>query len=182
MRLFIAIELPEEVKSYLKDLQKQILNDKAKLTLANDFHLTLKFLGEVEEQDVDVIKSKLKEIMFEPFAAKLLTIGVFPSEKSIRVVWVGLEPKDLITDLQKKIDSSLQSKFEKDSRFHPHLTLARVKFLKDSKSYSARLKSINVEPKEFTVSNFKLIRSTLTPKGSVYEVLAEFSAIGTVDE
>lgn len=171
MRLFIAIELPEEIKSYLKDLQKQIISDAAELTLTNDFHLTLKFLGEVEEKDVDFIKSTLKEIEFDSFTANLLPVGIFPDEKSIRVVWIGLEPKDLIADLQKKIDSSLQQKFEKDNRFHPHLTLARVKFLKNSKSYSALLKSIQVEPKEFNVSNFKLIKSTLTPKGPMYGLM-----------
>jgi len=64
MRTFIAIEMPKEIKEILLDAQKQINTEKAKIRLTKAFHLTLKFLGEVEEKKIEEIKSALKKIKF----------------------------------------------------------------------------------------------------------------------
>ena len=79
-----------------------------------------------------------------------------------------------IYELQQKIDSRLADLFPKDDRFKPHITLARVKFIKDKVKFIRELKQIKIEKKEFSVSNFKLMKSTLTPEGPVYEDLAVF--------
>ncbi|MBU4284575.1 MAG: RNA 2',3'-cyclic phosphodiesterase, partial [Nanoarchaeota archaeon] len=78
MRVFIAIEMPEEIKKILLDAQKQINTEKAKVRPAKAFHLTLKFLGEVEEKKAEEIKSALNEISFKQFKTALTEIGVFP--------------------------------------------------------------------------------------------------------
>ncbi|HHI03979.1 MAG TPA: RNA 2',3'-cyclic phosphodiesterase, partial [Candidatus Woesearchaeota archaeon] len=106
MRTFIAIEMPKEIKEILLEAQKQINTEKAKIRPAKAFHLTLKFLGEVEEKKIEDIKSALKEIKFEKFSTALTEIGVFPNESYIRVVWAGLnDSENKITNLQKEIDS-----------------------------------------------------------------------------
>lgn len=174
MRTFIALELPEEIKSYLLEMQKHI-NHQAKLSYANDFHITLKFLGEVSEQQAEGIKKMLAEIRFEEFSTALSEIGFFPSEQYISVIWVGLKPDKEIYELQQKIDSRLADLFQKDDRFKPHLTLARVKFIKDKVKFLRDLKKIRIEPKGFSVKNFKLIKSTLTPDGPVYEEIMTFN-------
>jgi len=174
MRLFIAIEVPEDIQDYFLELQKQIDTGLAKITLAKSFHLTLKFLGEVDENRKDKAVELLKNIKFESFSAESGNIGMFPNENYIRVVWIGLEPKDKIIELQQKIDNSLSALFAKDKRFHPHITLGRVKFVKDKKGFINLLREIKVEKKSFEVNGFKLIKSTLTPEGPVYEVLEEF--------
>lgn len=178
MRLFIAIELPEEIKAELKEIQAKIDKNLAKLRIVDPekIHLTLKFLGEVEDSKIEKIKEKLKEIEFEPFELKIKDIGVFPSEKYIRVVWVGLEPEDKVAGLQQKIDNSLLQMFKKEKDFKAHLTLARVKFVKEKEKFAESLKKIKVEEKFFKVNSFKLIKSTLTPEGPVYEDLEEFKA------
>ena len=94
----------------------------------------------------------------------------------MKVVWVGVEPENSIVALQQKIEKSLAGLFEQDTRFTSHLTLARVKFVKDKKMFIENLKKLAAEKKEFLVSSFKLIKSTLTPKGPVYETIAEFKA------
>ena len=65
--------------------------------------------------------------------------------------------------------------FPRDTRFHPHLTLARIKFVKDKQDFMDKLNKIPVKELEFSVKSFKLIKSTLTPEGPVYEDVAEFS-------
>jgi 2'-5' RNA ligase len=173
MRLFIAIEF-EELSDYLKQLQQQI--PEAKATFPKQFHLTLKFLGEVDENKLEEIKKKLKQIPFSPFKLKLKDTGVFPSEKFIRVVWIGLEDGEQIKQLQQQIENSLEEMFKKDDRFHPHITLARIKFIENEKKeeFISKIKEIKIEPKEIEIKSFKLIKSTLTGEGPVYEDLEVF--------
>lgn len=172
MRLFIAFDTDDEVKKELSAVQKKLRH--SKLNLTKEFHLTLKFLGEVEEESLAEIKQRLKKVSFEKFEAQLSNIGVFPSEDYINVVWIGLEPKEKITELQKKIEDSLEGLFPKDNRFHPHITLARVKFIEDKKQFKDNLKNIKVEKIKFSVAKFSLMKSTLTSEGPVYKVLEEF--------
>lgn len=172
MRVFIAIELPAEIKEELLKLQKAIVSENVKQTLAKEFHLTLKFLGEVD--NVEKIKQQLSKVKFNSFEISLSSIGVFPSKNYIRIVWVGAEPENKIIELQKKIDNVLD--FPKEKDFKPHLTLSRVKFVKDKKAFSELLDKVHAEKKSFLVDNFKLIKSTLTPNGHVYEEIACFKS------
>lgn len=175
MRLFIAIDSSEGVKEYLSSLQSRLNNELAKTKFVgkDQMHLTLKFLGEVEESRLKEVKDKLNKIKFRHFSTKLKDLGVFPSLSHINVVWVGLEDNG-ITRLQQDIDNSLLALFEKDERFHPHITLGRIKFIKDKEKFVELIKKIKVEEKKFDISEFKLIKSTLTEQGPVYEVLETF--------
>ena len=177
MRAFIAIEMPKEIKEILLEAQKQINTEKAKIRPAKAFHLTLKFLGEVEEKKIEDMKSALKEIKFEKFNTALTEIGVFPNESYIRVVWAGLDDsKGKIKKLQQEIDEKFQKLgFKKDTRFHPHVTLARVKFVKDKQDFIKDLREIKIKKESFQITEFKLVKSILTPEGLVYEDLASFS-------
>ncbi len=172
MRLFIAVTLPKEVKEYLSTVQDKL--PPRGINKVKSMHLTLKFLGEVDEKKVDGIKKKLAKIKFPKFTAKLEGTGVFPTDSYIRVAWVGLEPMDRFIEIQQKIDKALEDDFDYDVKFHPHITLARVKFLENKKEFKDKIANIKIEPKEFEVSSFKLFESVLTKKGPVYEVLEEF--------
>jgi 2'-5' RNA ligase len=174
MRLFIAFDISEEAISILKDIQKR-LNIKA--TFVKEFHLTLKFLGEVEESKVESIIQELSKIKFDSFDAGLSNVGVFPDRKYIKVVWIGLEPHDNICALQKQVDQATRNfGIAMDKDFVPHLTLARIKFIENKKEFLDAVDNIKVEKSGFKVSSFKLVKSTLTPQGPIYEVLKEFSA------
>jgi len=166
MRLFIAIDFGE-LKDYFTELQKQLPSN-AKLSLVKSFHLTLKFLGEVQPSKVDEIISILKTIKFEPFETHLDSIGIFPTENYIRVVWVGLKPEEKVVELQKQIDDSLNKLFRKEKGFKPHITLCRVKYPEDKKLFVENVRKIKVENKKIAVRDFRLVKSTLISKGPVY--------------
>ncbi len=178
MRCFIAFEIPDEVKKVFLEAQNQLDTKNTKLKLTKDFHLTLKFLDEIDEKKVEEVKNKLNEIEFKSFETSLTEIGVFPSEDYIRVVWIGLDDKEnKLKELQKKVDTKLKEiGFKEDNRFHPHITLARVKFTKEKQSLLNSIKEIAFEKASFKVNEFKLKKSTLTQEGSLYEDIAVFKA------
>lgn len=174
MRLFIAIDF-DELKDYFFYLQS-LLPQNAKLSLTKTFHLTLKFLGEVQPDKTEKIAEILKNIKFEAFSVFLDSIGIFPTENYIRVIWVGLKPEDKILELQGKIDESLKLLFKKEKEFKSHITLARVKYPEDKKAFVEQLKKIKVESKKIEIKDFRLVKSTLNPKGAVYEELGIFNS------
>lgn len=173
MRLFIAIDF-NEMNDYFIELQN-LLPKNAKLSLTRTFHLTLKFLGEVQPDKVEYIVEKLKTINFQPFTVFLDSIGIFPTENYIRVVWVGINPEDKILELQKQIDDALKPLFKKEKDFKAHISLARVKYPEDKKDFIEKIKKIKVENRKIDIKDVRLIKSTLTPKGPVYEVLMVFN-------
>ena len=167
MRLFIAADLENE--DYFRDIQKQINDKDAKINLTKTYHLTLKFLGEVEENKVDVIKNLLNKVEFKAFKIKTTEIGVFSNKDHIRVVWVGLEPEEKIIELQKMVNDSLKENFKPEKDFKVHVTLARVKFVENKEAFVSSLNNIKIEKKEFLIDKIKLIKSTLTSDGPIYE-------------
>lgn len=175
MRVFVAVDLPQEVKDELAAIQKQLSTAAARMSLAQDFHLTLKFLGELAPAKVDVVKNCLGSVRFGAFSAAVAYVGVFPSESYVRVVWLGIEPEGDIIRLQQGIDDALEKEFPKDKQFKPHLTLARVKFVSDKNAFLQRLQEIKVRNVKFSIDSFKLKRSTLSKEGAVYEDLAVYT-------
>ncbi|MBI2102149.1 RNA 2',3'-cyclic phosphodiesterase [Candidatus Woesearchaeota archaeon] len=174
MRLFIAVDF-NELREYFVELQG-LLPKNAKLSLTKTFHLTLKFLGEVQPDKTEKIVEILKTIKLEPFTVFLDSTGIFPTENYIRVIWVGLKPEDSILELQNKIDEALKPLFRKEKDFKAHITLARVKYPEDKKAFVDQIKKIKVENKKIEVKNFRLVKSALSPKGAVYEDLALFNS------
>jgi len=174
MRLFIAIDF-NELKDYFVELQSSLPKN-AELSLTKTFHLTLKFLGEVQPDKAESVINILKNVRFEHFSVSLDSVGIFPTERYIRVVWVGLKPDDIILELQKNIDDSLKRLFKEEKDFRAHITLARVKYLENKKAFAEQLKNIKVENKKIDIKQFKLIKSTLTTKGPVYEDLQVFES------
>ncbi len=172
MRLFIAIDF-NALKDYFVMLQKHLPKN-ARLSLTKNFHLTLKFLGEVQPDGTEPIISILKGIKFERFPVTVDSIGIFPTENYIRVVWAGIRPEDVVSELQKKIDESLKAMFKKEKDFKAHITLARVKYPEDKRDFVGMVRKIVVENKKIEISDFRLVKSSLTPKGPVYEDLAIF--------
>ena len=173
MRLFIAIDF-NEFSEYFKRLQEQL--PKAKHTLPKKFHLTLKFLGDVDENKVGKIKQLLSEIKFQEFECFLGDIKYF-SGNFIKTIFVKVTDSDKIFELQKEIDNNLLDFFEKAKQFEPHLTIARVKHVENKKEYLDGLQKIKTEKHIKTVNSFELLKSELTPEGPVYEVLEQFKVV-----
>jgi len=172
MRCFISIELPEDVKNELAKIQAELPKENTKFLLVKpeNIHLTLKFLGELDDSEVNNVKETLKGLKFSKFTARLNAIGIFPSPSFIRVVWVGLEPKSEFIKIHDLIDSELEKKgFRKDKVWENHATLTRVKWLGDREGFMKSLSGIKIKPIEFDIDNITLRKSTLTKEGPVYE-------------
>jgi len=144
--------------------------------------LTLKFLGETDDGLVPDLKAGLEEVAREyaPFSLAIEGAGAFPNLKRPRVFWVGVAgDTDVIAALAKDIDSVCAGLgFPREKRaYSPHLTVARVK---DNKNLTEITKLIGELEEDgfsaapFEASSFSLIKSTLTPRGAVYEDIARF--------
>jgi len=177
MRLFIAIEIPEDIKEYFSKIQGEINinSNKIRFIKKEQIHLTLKFLGEVQPEIIEEIKNNLKKIVFKPFSVVLNSVGVFPNENYIRVIWVGLKPEEPVLNLQKGIDEKLKKLFKRERDFKPHLTLARVKYIENKEDFISKIKSIKIENKNISVDSFKLVKSSLTMQSPIYEDIDIFS-------
>jgi 2'-5' RNA ligase len=172
MRTFIAIDTSKEVVEELKSIQKKLCDGVFKKT--QEYHITLKFLGEKNDSEIKDIIQKLSEIRFKSFELTLDKIGFFPNPNFIRVVWVGTKEQE-IYELQKKIDSKLlELKIPAEEEFKSHITIARVKQITDKKKFSEELKSIKPRGISFKVNEFKLKKSVLTPEGPIYSDLQVF--------
>lgn len=169
MRCFIAIDLPDEVKNELLKIQSELPEANLNLAKKENLHLTIKFLGEIDEKLAEKVMYILKKSKFIKFKAKLNGIGVFlPS--FIRVVWTGAEPKEKFRAIHDEIDRKLRDiGFNPDKTWETHITLARVKFVKDKKGFIEKLDKIKIKNVEFAVDKIKLKKSVLTKQGYVYE-------------
>lgn len=176
IRAFIAVDFPDEVVKEIARVQELVGKKKftGKMTELENLHLTLKFLGEIDEEKVEEIKEKLKQIKFKEMELKLGETGIFTPGKP-RIVWIKIEGKE-IWELQKKIDSALENLFSKEERFMSHLTIARVKYVKDKKEFESHVKNINVKKIKFKVNKFKLLSSELKPLGPSYKLIEEFES------
>ncbi len=178
MRTFIAVDLPNKIKDCLSQIQRNFSSNLAKIKWVEkeNLHLTLKFLGELNEAKTNEIKQALSKIKFKPQTVSISESGVFPSEQYIRVIWVGIKPAGKIIELHQKIDSTLaELGIRKENRkFATHITLGRVKFVKDKKALIEKIKSLNIKTDEFVLDSFKLKKSTLTKQGPIYEDLSVF--------
>jgi 2'-5' RNA ligase len=170
MRCFLAIEIPEEVKKELVKIQKEFKEDiLGKFVEPENMHLTLKFFGEIEDEKVNDIKEQLKTIKFNKFQATLGSCGAF-TPSFVKVLWITIESQNIITKLHNQIDEMLSSlKIKKDKGFSSHITIARVKTLKDKQEFLNKIQEIRVKPFSFEINSFVLKKSTLTENGPIYE-------------
>lgn len=173
MRLFIAINLSKEIKDYLFDLQKEF-RDYGKINFIHkkNLHLTLKFLGNVDNNKLKEIKEKLNKVESNHFEISLNSLGIFPNKDFIRILWIDLSPKNKVIELAQKIDQEL-IQFPNDHNFSDHITLGRVKLIKDKEEFLKKL-SLKLNPLMFKVNSFELMKSDLSKDGPEYTILETY--------
>ena len=179
MRTFISVELPDEVKKNVVELISELDDSGAnvKWVKAENLHMTLKFLGWVEDKNLDkLIELATKAVAGSgSFKAKFFGVGIFSS----RVVWAGTaEGGGKLCDLAKNLEEVLaKAGFRSEAReFKPHLTIGRVR-IKDKKGIDKLIKKIesnkNAEFGEALVDRIYIMKSTLTRAGPIYEKYKE---------
>ena len=170
MRCFIGIELSLEATKEIERLQKTIKpHFVGKITSSKNLHLTLKFLGEIEDGIINKIKKRLFSIKYHPFELTLESIGVF-SQKFIKMVWV----KVTTVPLQPLIDNYLKDIFQPEHRFMGHITIARVKKTENKQSFLKLINNTTINKIIFTVREFYLKESILTNESPIYKVIDKY--------
>lgn len=179
IRCFVAIEIPESIQALLKivqtDLQPQI--HKASWTKPGNFHLTLKFLGDVRPEAINDISATIQRMTdtHPSFSIAFGGIGAFPNLARPRVIWMGIKQgASTVSRLAKTVNRELTHLgFSTDTRFHPHLTLARLRTatnLELLKNISRKYDTI--VGGSIRVNEITLMQSQLHPNGAIYTPLS----------
>lgn len=182
MRCFLAIELSEEARNAVAGLRDRLRRAGANASWPRpeNLHLTLRFLGEMDEECQAAIAARLRESLATLQSPALLVrgTGAFPNVRKPSVVWVGIEsPGNALAAVQDACEQAAQAiglKAEKKA-FRPHITLAR---LREPYRAGRLVRALETDSGffggEFTASNVTLFSSTLTPQGAVYAPLEHF--------
>jgi 2'-5' RNA ligase len=173
-RLFVAIRPPEEVRAPLIDLMEGV--EGARWQSEDQLHLTLRFIGEVDARLADDIDTALQSIRHPRFDLVLSGLGVFDRRGQPTALWAGVTPHEPLKALHKKIDQALGRAGVAPERraYLPHITLAR--FGRGAGPLQPLLESAGgITSQPFTVEQFRLYESQLTPIGAIYSPVARYS-------
>jgi RNA 2',3'-cyclic 3'-phosphodiesterase len=182
MRTFIAIDLPEELRQRLAQEQARLraAASDARWTRPEGIHLTLKFLGEISDGQVEKVKKGLEAIgRFEPFRVQAKGFGFFPDARRPRVFWAGLDAPAALGQLAARVKIAVEPLgFARENRaFSPHLTLARFQAPRPQPTLQALVAGQgNAILGDFEVLEFFLWESRLSSHGASYRKVARFPA------
>jgi 2'-5' RNA ligase len=178
LRIFVAVDLPKEFHEKISAIQSRFIGPGLRPVDPSIVHITLKFLGDVEESQMAEVINALDRLDCPAFDSKISGVGAFPGLKNPRIVWLGADGD--YSCLHRQVESLLSGRgFKKEPRkFVPHATLARITYLsgprkKELVSVIDSLRGFDVG--QMRVDSVKLKKSTLTPQGPIYETLHEVS-------
>lgn len=170
-RTFVSLDFGDEVIKEMARIQEILGNRKftGKMIELGNLHLTLKFLGELDDRKLADVKRVLREVEVKEFEAGLENVGLFMFKGNPRIVWIKIGG---VFELQKKIDEALEKLgFRREERFMSHVTIARVKYVKDTGAFRDYVEGIKLRGIKFRVDRFKLNISELKDFGPVYKTL-----------
>lgn len=180
MRLFLSINIPQEIKNILAQdlitLQKKISQD-VKWVKKENWHITLKFIGEVERRDIDFIKENMMIIANNTMQQSITfsRVAVFPHLDAPRVIYLGVDKgSKVLCNIYNKLDYQLNylvSK-RKEKLYIPHLTLGRVKENSKPEEFTRKIKkfsTLDFSNISILMNRISLMKSTLMKDGPVYE-------------
>jgi RNA 2',3'-cyclic 3'-phosphodiesterase len=174
VRLFVAIDIPEDVRRRVADFARELRkhDSRARWARIEGAHLTLKFIGEVPAEQLDPIRRGLQPVRAAaPMEIEFRGAGFFGNDRRPRVLWVGVHAPAGLDELAAEIENRLEPLgIPRESRpFHPHITLAR--FDRPHNSGELRQAVNGAAQREFgsvAAREFHLYESRLRPEGSVY--------------
>lgn len=182
IRTFIAITIPSPVQNAVEQIQNRFKQIRSPVRWVKPFHLhlTLKFLGNITEEQIgDIIKCLIDASEgVNTFSLKVTEIGVFPNINYPRVLWLGFsDSTGQLHKLEENIERHLQKIGfkQEDRKFSPHLTIGRIKSLQRKTDIIRMLhKEKNISCDDIYVTNIKFMKSDLKPSGPEYSVLHSF--------
>lgn len=171
VRAFVGVDIPEDVKRYIISVQEQLqpLPMKAKLVEPENLHISLSFLGDIEDTNIESVKLRLDEIsnLYDKFEIVLEDLLLIPNEKFVRVIALNVK-SDNLESLRKIIVKAVGGKS------HPaHLTLARVNVITEKENFIENINKVVCNRVSFKIDSVCLIGSILQKSGPVYTILHE---------
>jgi 2'-5' RNA ligase len=179
IRLFVALEIPEEIKTKISEYKSEVINNNSELhwETPDKFHLTLKFLGDVEDELLKPVSGALEFLTnYERIECKLTRFGFFFKQGVPKILWIGLWADKILFEIIEQLNREL-IKFSipfEERKFKPHLTLLRIKD-KFPEQWVTKFKNFNIPETIFTAGNILLIQSELLPGSSKYTVVKKFN-------
>ena len=185
IRTFVAIDLKEEIHDLIKQIQDDFKNLPCDIKWVNpaDAHLTLKFLGNVRLDQIELITMCLHKIIKDvgSISSCVTRLGTFPSIDRPRILWIGFkDSQNKIKELVKLLESEFISLgFQKEVQsFQPHVTIGRVRSSRQLRRLSQKIEEYPPLPEiNQRINQVILYKSTLTPQGPIYEPISQIAVI-----
>lgn len=174
-RLFVAVRPPRPIRDLLRAAMGGVAG--ARWQTDDQLHLTLRFLGEVDRHAAADVHAALAAIHHPRFDIALDGFGTFDRRGIVNALWAGVTPHAPLKTLHNKIDQACaRAGIRPDERaFTPHITLARLNRASGPVAGFAEAAPLTSEP--FTVDDFALYESELTPAGSIYSIVERYSLV-----
>ncbi|HJM69799.1 MAG TPA: RNA 2',3'-cyclic phosphodiesterase [Candidatus Marinimicrobia bacterium] len=178
IRTFISVPAPAEVNLARDSLKDKIISNGAKINWIrkDNHHFTLKFIGDMPEDDADRVSDAISRIIQSTTSIDLEIAGTgcFPKKERPRILWMGvqgdLKPlQSLVKDINEALDPLGYPKEEK--KYIPHLTIARIRYPQKTTPDVSLFLDTQFEPIPFSINKIHFMRSELFFKGSVYTIL-----------
>jgi RNA 2',3'-cyclic 3'-phosphodiesterase len=177
-RIFIAINLPEKIRKNLETQQLRWADLPCKWTREENLHITLAFLGNLNDEELLELCQITKEIAsrHEPFNVNLKKIVYGPDEKRARMIWVEGENSQELSELQRDLENALPVEKEKENRkYAPHITLGRLKQWEFNKLEPEERPQVNENISlNFEAKSIEIMESNLKRSGPEYEILESY--------
>ena len=187
IRTFVAVQLPQEIHRRLAKIARTLGESRAdvKWVSEENFHITMKFLGPVEQDRMDDVLKAVESSSsgLSPFDLRLVGLGAFPRIANPSVIWAGVsEGTQELQTLAGRLEDSLErAGFPRESRkFSAHVTLGRTRSTRGAEQLGASIERLrNEEIGHFTVRRIAVMRSDLRPSGPIYTPIADFEMEGS---
>lgn len=183
VRSFVAIELLADIRKNLALLLRRLRegNERVAWVKPENLHATVFFLGDASRDELERFSAALRDGIGEvaPFRVRIAGLKVVPSRSRPRTLWADMEgPSDAFACLKRTVDTCARTidRDPEDRPFRPHVTLARFRGRGHEKALISRVEdSRDFDAGEFTIRGVSLFASRLTPNGSIYTRLEEFT-------
>jgi 2'-5' RNA ligase len=186
-RIFCAVEVPETIQQHAADrisaLRRAVPEARVSWERPEKMHITIKFLGEIDRSQTAAVSAAAASAAsgLPPFDLVANEAGSFGKRGQPQVLWIGIgDPTGRLTTLQTQLEAECEKEgFSRDQRrFHPHLTLARIRAKEGARELEKEHNWIVWEPVQFEVSELLVIESELGPSGSHYSTVSRHSLKG----
>jgi 2'-5' RNA ligase len=178
IRTFVALPTTPETQRRLEDIQNTLRASGAdvKWDDPGKFHITLKFIGDFDENRVAELEHALRKRLegVRAFRFSYSGVGVFPNYREPKIVWAGVDLPETIHLLQMRIEEGCQIVGIplENRRFHPHITFGRVRGTRNRTGLIEALNTLIFDPISALCDKIEILKRDLHPEGSLYSLLA----------